>query len=379
MTVFKAYLKVLNKNKWMVILYTVILIFFAGFNMKTSDTRGFVTEKPDILIVNEDENIGITKHFINYIKENSNIKEIKEDENARNDALFYRDVNYIIYIPKNFRIDFLEGKNPEIKVKSTGDYMAFLSEMLVERYFKIANIYKSIETNEEKLEMLIENTLQKETEVEMTSKLDTDTLTKAAYFYNFANYSILAGSVFVICFIISSFKEEKVRKRTIVSSHNYKKYNRELLLSNSLFAFTLWLFYVLLSFILVGKAMLTSHGIVMILNSFVFSFTSLTLAFFIGNLISNKEAISGIVNVIALGSSFLCGAFVPMEFLPDFVITISHILPSYYYISNNEMVKTLEIISLESLQPFFINIGMMLLFSLLFIVLTNIVTKRKSS
>ena len=234
MTVFKAYLKVLNKNKWMVILYTVILIFFAGFNMKTSDTRGFVTEKPDILIVNEDENIGITKHFINYIKENSNIKEIKEDENARNDALFYRDVNYIIYIPKNFRIDFLEGKNPEIKVKSTGDYMAFLSEMLVERYFKIANIYKSIETNEEKLEMLIENTLQKETEVEMTSKLDTDTLTKAAYFYNFANYSILAGSVFVICFIISSFKEEKVRKRTIVSSHNYRKYNRELLLSNSL-------------------------------------------------------------------------------------------------------------------------------------------------
>ena len=379
MTVFKAYLKVLNKNKWMVILYTVILIFFAGFNMKTSDTRGFVTEKPDILIVNEDENIGITKHFINYIKENSNIKEIKEDENARNDALFYRDVNYIIYIPKNFRIDFLEGKNPEIKVKSTGDYMAFLSEMLVERYFRIANIYKSIETNEEKLEMLIENTLQKETEVEMTSKLDTDTLTKAAYFYNFANYSILAGSVFVICFIISSFKEEKVRKRTIVSSHNYKKYNRELLLSNSLFAFTLWLFYVLLSFILVGKAMLTSHGIVMILNSFVFSFTSLTLAFFIGNLISNKEAISGIVNVIALGSSFLCGAFVPMEFLPDFVLKITHILPSYYYISNNEMVKTLEIISLESLQPFFINIGMMLLFSLLFIVLTNIVTKRKSS
>ena len=37
MTVFKAFLKVLNKCKVPIILYTVLLIGFGGFNMQTSD------------------------------------------------------------------------------------------------------------------------------------------------------------------------------------------------------------------------------------------------------------------------------------------------------------------------------------------------------
>ena len=33
MTVFKTFFKILNKNKFIVILYTVILLVFGGFNM----------------------------------------------------------------------------------------------------------------------------------------------------------------------------------------------------------------------------------------------------------------------------------------------------------------------------------------------------------
>ena len=36
MTVFKTFLKILNKNKFIIILYTVFLIGFGGFNMQTS-------------------------------------------------------------------------------------------------------------------------------------------------------------------------------------------------------------------------------------------------------------------------------------------------------------------------------------------------------
>ena len=36
MTVFKAFFKIVNKYKFTILLYTVILIIFAGFNMQTS-------------------------------------------------------------------------------------------------------------------------------------------------------------------------------------------------------------------------------------------------------------------------------------------------------------------------------------------------------
>lgn len=378
MTVFKTFLKVLNKAKAPIIMYTVFLIFFAGFNMQTSDnSTNFVASKPDILMINEDVEEGITKNLIDYISNNSNIVEIEENQEAIDDALFYRDVNYIVYIPQNYRQDFLAGKNPEINIKSTGDYQSSLANMLLERYIKVANIYQKRITSEDELIAKINDTLEKQTRVEIISKLDTNQLSKATFYYNFANYSILAGCVYVLCLILSSFKEEKIAKRTIISSMNYKAHNRKLLLSNSVFAFILWGSYVLLSFVLVGDIMFTMHGVSYILNSFIFTICALTIAFLIGNLVTNKNAINGIINVVALGSSFLCGAFVPMEWLPDTVLKIAHILPSYYYIKNNELLKGLEAINFETMHEIIINMGIMLLFAVGFTIITNIVAKRK--
>ncbi len=378
MTVFKTFLKVLNKCKVPIIMYTVFLIGFGGFNMQTADSStSFVASKPDILIINQDKEEGITKNLIEYIKENSNIVDIKDDEEAINDALFYRDVNYIIYIPENYREDFQKGENPEIKVKSTGDYQSSFAEMLLSRYIKVATIYRDNIDSEEELIDKINETISKQTDIEITSKLDTDNLSKATFYYNFASYSILAGCVYVICLILSSFKEEKIRKRTIVSSMNYKKYNRDLFLSISLFAIVLWLIYVALSFILIGNTMFEAHGLIYIANSFVFTICSVAIAFLIGNIVTNKEAINGIVNVVALGSSFLCGAFVPTEWLPDSVLKVAHILPSYWYIQSNEALKTLEIINFNTLKPILINMGVLIGFAVAFIVITNIVTGKK--
>lgn len=378
MTVFKAFLKILNKCKFVVLLYTVFLIGFGAFNMQTSDnSTSFVASKPDILIINNDENKGITKNLIKYLKDNANTPEVENNKEAIDDALFYREVAYIIYIPENYREDFLNGENPEIEVKSTGDYGAAYAEMLLSRYINVANTYEKTSNDENELIKQINNTLDKKVDVEVTSKLDTNNLEKAAFYFNFANYSLLAGCVYVICLILSSFKEEKIRKRTIISSMDDRKHNRILLLANSLFGIALWVIYVLISFILVGDVMFTMNGLLYIINSFIFTICSVVIALLIGNLVINKEAINGIVNVVALGSSFLCGAFVPMMWLPDSVLTMAHVLPSYYYISTNEAIKSLESFDFETLRPIFTNMIILGLFIIGFIIVTNIVSHKK--
>ena len=389
MTVFKTFLKVLNKCKFSVILNTVILLIFAGVNMTTSDTQmNFEATKPDILIVNQDTNIGITQNLTKYLEENCEIIAVKDNEDAINDALFYRDVNYVIYIPQNYRQDVLKGENPEIQIKSTGDYQASYAEMLLARYVKVQNIYvKELAKQtgnkalaDEKLENeiieKINQTISKQTEIEMTSKLDTTGLEKATFYYNFANYTLLAGAILVICLILSSFHEERIRKRTIVSSMKYQKHNRILLLGNGLFALVLWLFYVFISFFVVGNVMFSIQGLIYMINSFVFTLCALTIAFLVGSIINNKNAMNGIVNVIALGSSFLCGAFVPVEWLPDAVLKIAHILPSYWYIQSNELVKTMEEFNLETLKPIMMNMGVVILFAIGFILVANLIARK---
>ena len=378
MTVFNTFWKIIKKYKGTIILYTVMLIVFGGLNTTTNDTGiEFSSSKPDILIVNNDKYEGITKNLVDYLTDNSNMIDIKDDESARDDALFYRDISYIIYIPKNYRIDTLNGKNVELEIKKVDTYDAALTEMMLSRYIETQNIYLKTKISENELINNINESLKNKTNVEIISKLNTDKLTSITRYFNFASYSIMAVTIYIICLVITSFHEQSVNKRIIISSMNYKKHNRLLLLSSSIYAIVVLILYTLLGFIILGNELFSIRGLLFIGNEFVFTMSCLTLSLLISSLVSSKVAVSGIVNVVALGSAFLCGAFIPLEWLPSSVIKIAHILPAYYFISSNETIKTLEIINTSTLHTVFINTAVILAFTILFTIINNIVIKKK--
>lgn len=378
MTVFRTILKILNKLKGMLILYTVMLISITILNQTSSNNiTNFEESKPDILIINKDTENKITAGFVDYISKHSEIKNIDTNSEEKiNDAIFYRDVNFVIYIPENFGKDLLNDKNPTLEYKSSGDEYASYSQMMVEKYIKMVNIYKDY-YDENELINEVNKVVEEETVVNLKTVLDTSKLSSMTRYFNFLNYAFLAGCVYCISMILSSLKEDNVRKRTIISSFNYKKYNRIVLLSNAIVILFMWVLYMVLSLILFKDQMLNSNGVAYIINSFIFAICSLTIGFLIGNITQNKNAIGGIVNVIAIGTSFLCGCFVPFEYMPEYVLKIAHILPTYYFVSNNEMIRTIEVFNFETMKPLFTNGIIVIAFSLLFIFLTNYISKKK--
>ena len=378
MTVFRTILKILNKLKGMLILYTVMLISITILNQTSGNNiTNFEESKPDILIINKDTENKITAGFVDYISKHSEIKNIDTNSEEKiNDAIFYRDVNFVIYIPENFGKDLLNDKNPTLEYKSSGDEYASYSQMMVEKYIKMVNIYKDY-YDENELINEVNKVVEEETVVNLKTVLDTSKLSSMTRYFNFLNYAFLAGCVYCISMILSSLKEDNVRKRTIISSFNYKKYNRIVLLSNAIVIFFMWVLYMILSLILFKDQILNSNGVAYIINSFIFAICSLTIGFLIGNITQNKNAIGGIVNVIAIGTSFLCGCFVPFEYMPEYVLKIAHILPTYYFVSNNEMIRTIEVFNFETMKPLFTNGIIVIAFSLLFIFLTNYISKKK--
>ena len=378
MTVFKTFWKIVNKYKGTIILYTVMLISFGGINLASNDTTTtFTSTLPNIAIVNNDQNSVLTNNLISYLSENSKVVDIENDEEKINDALFYRDVSYVVYIPKNYTNDVLKGMNPTINIKSTNDYTSSLEEMMLTDYLNLQNTYLKLTTDQAKLTNYINDTLKDKSEVVLTSKVDTKSLSKVSRYFNFASYSILAVVIFIITLVLTSFKEKTVNKRIVVSSMNYKKHSGLILKSSLLYALIVWVLFSLLAIILLGKSLLNIRGLLLSLNTLVFTLQALTFALLISSLVNNKDAIGGIVNVVALGSAFLCGAFIPSMYLPEKVVSISHIFPAYYYNNSNDLVTSLEVINLTTLKPFITNIVMMLVFMLVFIVLNNFVIKNK--
>lgn len=375
MTVFKTFWKVVNKYKGTIILYTVMLLTFGTMNLKTNDINTtFTNSKPDVLIIDQDESL-ISKNLVDYFDKFANLVKVEESEDKIDDALFYRDVSYVIYIPYGYEKDILNGINPELEIKSAGDYEASLANMLLSRYINVQNIYSKSVDNDELIEA-INNNLANSANVNIVSKMDNVKSSNMASFFNFASYSIMAVIMYIICLVLSSFHDENVNKRIIVSSMNYKKYNRLVLISSFGFSFIVWILYTLLGFVLLDD-MLSIRGVIYIINTFVFSFCALNLALLISSLTSNKNAINGIVNVLALGQAFLCGAFIPAEFLPEFVLKIAHIFPSYWYINSNNLMSTMEVINFNNMKPVFANLLVLIVFSIVFMIINNFVSLKK--
>lgn len=378
MTVFSTILKILNKLKGMLILYTVMLVAITTINQTSGNkVTNFEESKPDMLIVNNDSKNVITDGFVDYIKKHANIKDIDtSNQDKINDAIFYRDVNFVIYIPENFGKDLKEGKEPSLKYKETGDEYAAYSRMLVEKYIKTVKTYKDYYSGRQLIEK-VNNIVENDAKVQVKSSLDTSKMSTMTAYFNFLNYALLAGCVYCITMILASLKQENVRKRTIVSSFNYRKYNRIVLFSNAIVIVAMWILYMILSLILFKDTMFTANGLAFVLNSLVFALCGLSIGFLIGNITTNKAAIGGIVNVVALGTSFLCGCFVPFEYMPDYVLKIAHILPTYYFVANNQLIKTIESFNIDTLKPIFINVGVVLAFTIVFVILSNYISKKK--
>lgn len=211
MTVFNTFFKVIKKYKGTVILYTAFLVVFGFMYTKiNNDTNNFSEELPSIAIVNDDTYEGLTKNLIDYMSKNTKVIDIDSDK--LDDALFYRDISYIIYIPKKYKDEVLYS-NPEIIIKSTKDYNASLSDMMLKRYLEVQNIYKKLYSDENKVIESINSSLDNETEVSvLTNTSNNDKLTR---YFNFASYSITAVIIYIICLVLSSFNDINVKKRTI--------------------------------------------------------------------------------------------------------------------------------------------------------------------
>lgn len=377
MTIFKTFFKLVNKNKVHLILYTALLISFTCITLSNNETNlNYADSKPDVIIIDND-NSKLSNHFKNYFKKSAKVKDKDFTNDQIEDELFYRFSSYVIYIPKGFEQSIFDGNIKQIEYKSVDDYEASLASLTLNKYLSVLDIYKDIDNDIDSLINHIDTSLEGKTTVTVNSKLNSNSLSRVGFYYSFMNYSLLAGCIYVLVVIISIFRKQNILQRNIISGMNYNKLNRELLLSGFLFAFFVWLIYVGISFIIGGKTVLTTNGICMIILSFIFLIYAISIGFLISNLLKSKNAINGIINVISLGSSFLCGVFVSLEFLPSSVLKLAHFIPNYYYIDGITKLSKMENISIDTLKPLFSNVVILLVSSLVFILLSFVISKKR--
>ena len=379
MTVFKGFVRVLARNLGFVAMFTSIMVVIGltAYQAPAGGAANFTADKPKAILINQGPETPLTRAFESYLRQRTSKADVKSTEREIDDALYYEALAYAVYLPPDFTDKILKGQEPTVGIKSRASAESASAEALVTRFLRLATGYGKYITDENELVKAIQSSAKLSADVTLTSQLDTKTLMLTAGLYNFGSYTLMAGSIYVITMVLAAFAEINVRRRTIVSSANPLRIDLFLNLGCAIIMLLMAALNVGLVSVLIPQSWATGRGGLFALNTFVFGLPVLALGFFITKLTTNKQALSAIVNVVALASSFLCGAFIPTQLMPEAVVAIGRVLPTAYFIENNNALATMSTFSGSDANQFWINIGVQVGFALVFWAASGVIGRFK--
>lgn len=384
MQVYKAFFKVIYKNLSQIIIYVVVFLFFAVFlsNTYTNPVNtDFTDTKVNIVFINHDANSKLVEGLKDYLSKNANIIDIPDDTQKLQDALFFRQVEYIVRVPNDFTENFLSGKTVQLEKttvpsSTSGIYM----DRIINKYLNTAKTYASNikDLSGEQLISYLDKDLSQKTEVKVISSAGQISKNeKSAYYYNYLAYSLFAILILGVSSVMMVFNNTDLKKRNLCSPVKLRNMNFQMILGNISYAILAWATMIFTSFIMYGSYMFTARGLLLLLNSFVFTLAALSISYLIGNVIKSRNAMSAATNVVSLGTCFISGVFVPQALLGKTVLKIASFTPTYWYVkSNNEIVNMVNF-KIENLMPIYINMLVIIGFAAAVLIVTLVVIKQK--
>lgn len=145
MPVFNAYFKILKQQILAIMIYVAIFIVISLAFTSSSGTRDsivFLDTKVPIVFISEDEPSELIEGLKTYLKDYVEFIDIADQDEKLQDALFFREVEYILRVPNGFSKKFEAGE--EVKIQSSaieGGFTKAYIGPLVDDYFTAARIY----------------------------------------------------------------------------------------------------------------------------------------------------------------------------------------------------------------------------------------------
>ncbi|WP_130805601.1 ABC transporter permease [Senegalia massiliensis] len=363
MIVYKYFLKTALRHKMIILSYALIFFVLSVINGIDTENREitFNETKLDIAIV-DNSNSDLSRGLKDYLGENNNIVNLKNNIKEIKEQIFLQQIDAAIIIPSDFEENVMEKQKSLEVIKDDRKISSIQIENEINKYLIFANASKV--SGEFKIES-INNALKENTDVEILEK--SSDVNNAAniwfkYYFNFTAYIITAIYIAVMGLIMIEFKDEKLENRTKISSKKFLNYNKEMYLGQVTLGVIITALFVIGSIVLKGQHLEEVNFTKYIVNVSVFSFAILCLTFLINNLTKSRFVINGLSTVLSLGTSFISGVMVPVEYLSDKVITIAKFFPTYYYIKINNMdISSLSDIRYELIVQILFGVAFLLL------------------
>lgn len=377
MQVFKSYFKIFNKYKGQMIMYLAIFAaLLSGIFMNKDGDMEFVSSNCSFAVYDYD-NSEESRALVSFLAEKHEKVDIEaDDKEVIQDELFNRNINCMLRIPEGFSETIKAGEAEEILevVTIPGTKFNALFETDLDCFVNYATMYvRSGYSSQEAMEKAVE-ALSKKAEVSLLDGKDSSDYSNSYYFFKYLGWVLMSMVIMSITPTLAVYNRTELRKRMSCSSYPFTKINTELFGAIAVMGVGICGALFVLALALAGKEVWSLNGALYMLNTFCYMLVALSIAFLISRITDKDQVISIISNVLSLGMSFLCGIFVPMEYLGESVVKLAHFLPAYWFSKGTELI---EHISEQKMATLFQYFGVEILFAVVIWLVALAVAKGK--
>lgn len=373
MTIFSTFFKVFRKYAGSFVLYTCIFLLFVIImvNVNKGNTiETYSASKCYIALFNHNDS-SVAKALSDYLSERHIIVETDENIDSFRDELYSRNITYVVTIPENFE-EYLEVE----VYKLPGSYDSEFMDMTINSFIAAYTACMAGGMDAGAAYSYTVETMNTGCEVSLNSKAASSGYTDEHYYYVFMPYILLMVITQCIAPVLISFNKTDIKKRMLCSALTDRKRNTGLFLGCMVFTIIIILFYSLISIILYRESVFTVCRLFRTLNVITYSVVSVTFAFLISNITRAANMINVFANVVGLGSSFICGVFVPRALLGSGVIAVGRFFPAYWYVNVEEALCNTGSVSYTTIITGY---AVQLLFAAAFMTLSLIIYKNKKN
>jgi ABC-2 type transport system permease protein len=357
-----------------------LVITFAILRGNSDD---FTVSKVPVLLINNDGDNEFIEAFTSYLKDYVEYIDVEDNEEARKDAFFYHEVNYILTIPEGFTEGFLRGDEALLIKEILPDRMEAVQSVdsAIDNYLNMARVYISYNprVGMSELTNFLKMNPVSETEVIIDSG-KKDTLNAAefnTYYFNYLGYIMIVCFILGVSTVMMSFHGLEVRRRQFASPVSSRSFNIQLILANLVFVSVYLLIFIIVGYLCNPFRRFDLNLVLTWINAFIFALVALCISYLVGISIKGKNAVQAVSTVVSLGLAFLSGMFVPQQFLGSAVIRVASFLPSYWYVKANNTIGSLSNFSIKNLTPIFQYMAVQIGFVAVLLALIMVVAKRK--
>lgn len=386
MQVFNTYFRLLNRKKGMILTYIgiffAIAISFTVFSGQGDASEQYQKQSVNISVIDRDKS-ELSKSLKQYLADNNKMVTIEDNEKNIKDELYWRNVEYVLIIPKNFQKMVEQKQNPSLTSQKINDAMnAVYVDEEIKMFMSLFQMYQNTDYSIDEAIRYVEEDITQNVTVDTVMKEDGESanqpINAAYYYFQYLPYILTCIFILSISAILLMFYQEDVKKRCICSSTNLKEQNQQLILANAIFCLGVTVLFIIIGIVMTkGKLLGQINLLFYSINALAFMFVASSLAFMLANLIHSETALNGCCNVFSLGFSFLGGIFVPLSIMPDSVVAVAHFVPSYWYVQANEATSYMTKVTSSFLKEFFVNVGVEMCFAIALLSVALMVSKKR--